>query len=126
MKWVLARHTDDGTAGVSRLVRGGSDPYGLSSVVPSGFVLPRGFVEGIIRKDETCPPFGVEPRPVSGWRGPLSPSGPVRFVLIVVHSAFRLDARPAAWQTDPHRGTRRANVVGRRDLVVERGMDLGP
>src|SRR6476620_2006608 len=56
MKWVLARHTDDGTAGVSRLVRGGSDPYGLSSVVPSGFVLPRGFVEGIIRKDETCPP----------------------------------------------------------------------
>jgi hypothetical protein len=37
------------------LVRGGSDPDGLSSVVPSGFVLPRGFVEGIIRKDETCP-----------------------------------------------------------------------
>ena len=31
----------------------GVAPTGLSSVVPSGFVLPRGFVEGIIRKDET-------------------------------------------------------------------------
>ena len=61
MKWVMARHTDDGTAGVSRLVRGGSGPYGLSSVVPSGFVLPRGFVEGIIREDETCHPLRARP-----------------------------------------------------------------
>src|SRR6478672_7270054 len=81
---------------------------------------------GSFGRTKPAHPFGVEPRPVSGRRGPLPPSGPVRFVLIVVHSAFRLDARPAAWQTDPHRGTRRANVVGRRDLVVERGMDLGP
>ena len=65
MEWVLARHTDDGTAGVSRLVRGGSGPYGLSSVVPSGFVLPRGFVEGIIREDETCQPSRRPVRTVS-------------------------------------------------------------
>src|SRR6478609_3591795 len=96
----------------------GVTPTGLSSVVPSGFVLPRGFVEGIIRKDETCPPVrrGARPSVVRVARCP------VRFVLIPVTPALRLDGRPAAWQTEPHRGRRRANVVGRRDLVVERGM----
>jgi len=76
----------------------------LSSVVPPGFVLPRGFVEGIIRKDETCPPR-VEADPEEGaTAGP----DPDCFVLISHTPAFRLDARPAAWQTDPHRGSRRA------------------
>src|SRR6478752_1882557 len=82
----------------------GVTPTGLSSVVPPGFVLPRGFVEGIIRKDETCPPR-VEADPEEGaTAGP----DPDCFVLISHTPAFRLDARPAAWQTDPHRGSRRA------------------
>jgi hypothetical protein len=73
------------------LVRGGSGPSGLSSVVPSGFVLPRGFVEGIIREDETCPLPSRHAR-----------SGPC--VLIADTLVSWLDARPAAWQTVPNSG----------------------
>jgi hypothetical protein len=73
------------------LVRGGSGPYGLSLVVPSGFVLPCGFVEGIIREDETCHPFGAPP-------------GPDGCVPIVDALVSRLDAHPAAWQTGSHSG----------------------
>ena len=73
------------------MVRGGSGPYGLSSVVPSGFVLPRGFVEGIIREDETCQCLRASP----------DPDG---CVPIADAPVSRLDARPAAWQTGSHVG----------------------